>query len=99
MNKIDAKEYKERLINNLTDMLPVLRAAIGISQEEIARYIGISRQTYCAMEQKKRMMSWNTFLSLVLFFYANDSSQKVLKSREEFLDCVYRFLKYPQPEK
>lgn len=98
MNDIETKTYKETLIGNLTEALPVLRASIGISQDEIAKYIGVSRQTYCAMEQKKRMMSWNTFLSLVLFFYANDNSKKVIESRRKFIDNVYNFLQYPRSE-
>lgn len=98
MNSIESKKIKETLISNLTEALPVLRASIGISQEEIAKYIGVSRQTYCAMEQKKRTMSWNTFLSLILLFYVNDNSKKVLESRKKFLDCVYMFLQYPRTE-
>lgn len=98
MDDIETKSYKETLIGNLTEALPILRASIGISQDEIAKYIGVSRQTYCALEQKKRMMSWNTFLSLVLFFYTNDNSKKVMESRRKFLDNVYSFLQYPRSE-
>lgn len=48
------KSEKEELIQTLTGALSVLRAAIGISQGEIAEYIGVSRQTYCAFEIGKR---------------------------------------------
>lgn len=98
MNDIETQAYKETLVSDLTETLPVLRASIGISQDDIAKYIGVSRQTYCAMEQKKRMMSWNSFMSLVLFFYANDKSKKVLESKKKFLDNVYSFLQYPRTE-
>lgn len=36
---------KDKLIEILTDELPVLRAKIGISQGDISNIIGISRQT------------------------------------------------------
>ena len=98
MSNNEVQAYKETLMEALTETLPVLRASIGISQDELAKYIGVSRQTYCAMGQKKRMMSWNTFLSLVLFFYANDNSRKVLESRRKFIDNVHSFLQYPRSE-
>lgn len=43
---------KDKLIEILTDELPVLRAKIGISQGDISNIIGISRQTYNAIETK-----------------------------------------------
>lgn len=52
---------KERLIDILTEELPVLRTKIGMSQEDLSEIIGISRQTYSSIETKKRKMSWNVF--------------------------------------
>ena len=45
---------REHLINILTDNLPVLRARIGFSQDDLSNIIGVSRQTYSAIETKKR---------------------------------------------
>ena len=56
---------KEKLIDTLTEELPSLRAKIGITQEELCRIVGISRQTYSSIETKKRKMSWNIYLSFV----------------------------------
>ena len=47
---------RNKLIEILTDELPVLRAKIGVSQDDISNIIGISRQTYSAIETKKRKM-------------------------------------------
>ena len=70
MENIVNKSEKEELIQTLTGALPVLRAAIGISQGEIAEYIGVSRQTYCAFEIGKRQMSFcSSFLMLKLIIY------------------------------
>lgn len=60
--------YKKTSIAVLQENLPVLRAKADISQEELASVIGVSRQTYCAIESGKREMSWNSYLSLVFFF-------------------------------
>lgn len=96
MRNIDTKERKEVLISELTNFLPVLRAALGISQGELAEKVGISRQTYCALEIKKRQMSWNTFLSLFLFFTSNSATNQLLTTREDFVDEVYEFMNYQQ---
>lgn len=96
MRNIDTKERKEVLISELTNFFPVLRAALGISQGELAEKVGISRQTYCALEIKKRRMSWNTFLSLFLFFTSNSATNQLLTTREDFVDEVYEFMNYQQ---
>jgi DNA-binding XRE family transcriptional regulator len=69
---------KERLIDILTEELPVLRAKIGLSQDDLSSIIGTSRQTYSSIETKKRKMSWNTFLSLILVFENNDKTKGLL---------------------
>lgn len=43
MRNIDKKREKEKLIFELTNFLPILRAALGISQGELAEKVGISR--------------------------------------------------------
>lgn len=80
MSRIDQAEQKapeldkDKLIDILTDELPALRAKLGLSQDELSNIIGISRQTYSGIENKKRKMSWNTFLSLILLFGYNDKT-------------------------
>lgn len=49
VNQID----RDCLIDILTDELSVLRAKIGIKQEELIDILGISKQTYSAIEIKK----------------------------------------------
>ena len=70
---------KERLIDVLTEELPVLRAKIGLSQDDLSGIIGISRQTYSSIETKKRRMSWNTYLSLILVFENNEKTRNLLE--------------------
>lgn len=94
MKNTVTKREKDELIELLTPMLPVLRATVGISQGEIADYIGVSRQTYCAFEIGKRKMSWNTFLSLFLFFISNAETNNLLKTKKGFITQVYKVLQY-----
>ena len=55
-----------------------MRAKARISQEDIAEKIGISRQTYSAIETGKREMSWTTFLALIAYFQNNESTKKMI---------------------
>ena len=71
---------KDELIDCLTEELPVLRAKIGLSQDDLSEIIGISRQTYSSIETKKRRMSWNVFLSLILVFENNEKTRGLLEA-------------------
>lgn len=73
-------EIQEKLIDNMTDNLPVLRKKLKLSQEELANIIGTSRYTVMLMETKKRRMTWNTYLSLVLLFDKNEGSSLLLRA-------------------
>lgn len=63
-----SENYKDMSVIALQENLSALRAKASISQEELSNIIGISRQTYSAIESGKRVMSWNVYLSLVFFF-------------------------------
>lgn len=75
---------KDHLISILTEELPVLRAKICLSQDELSNIVGISRQTYSAIETNKRKMSWNTFLSLLLVFGYNEKTATMLEMSGAF---------------
>lgn len=74
------QEEKNRLIEALTPELATLRSKAEISQEELSELIGVSRQTYGALERGVRKMSWATFLSLVLFYGCNQKTHRMLRS-------------------
>ena len=57
-------EEKQMLIAAITQELIPLRSKAGISQGELANLIGVSRQTYGAIERGDREMTWNTYLHL-----------------------------------
>ena len=70
---------KDSFIATLTPHLAILRTQAEVSQEELANLIGVSRQTYSAIERKIRKMSWNTYLSLVLFYDHNQKTHQLLR--------------------
>ena len=74
MLEIDRKKYTDAMAENL----PALRARIGLSQEQLAGLIGVTRQTISAIENKSRELSWPTFLSLLFLFSRNEDTRKLL---------------------
>lgn len=66
------------LIEILTEELPVLRARLRISQADLARGIGISRQTYSLIETKKQRMTWVTYMAMLAFFSADRKTRRAL---------------------
>ena len=75
---IDTK--KALCIMQLTKDLPVLRARIRLSQEEVANRIGVTRQTYNAIESQRRPMTWNTCVSLVTLFSSHEETKRMMRS-------------------
>ena len=84
---------KELLIKNMTENLPTLRKKLDISQEELSEKIGVSRSTIAGIENKKRTMSWNMFLSLLLIFIKIEDTDKLLNVMGIYTDELNAFIK------
>jgi hypothetical protein len=80
----DINKLKHSLMEQFRDELPVLRAKGRLSQENIAEKIGISRQTFNAIETGKREMNWTTFLALVALFQNNEQTRNMIESMDGF---------------
>ena len=80
------EDKREELIGILTEELPLLRAKLGISQENLCDIVGISRQTYSGIETKKKKMSWSVFLSLLMLFTNNEKTAPIIRSAGAFPD-------------
>lgn len=76
------------LINTMVTELPVLRARIGASQADISEKIGISRQTYNAIENGKKKLNWTVFLALFAVFSSYERTLKMLDSMEVFQEGI-----------
>ena len=87
-----SKKYKDLSMKILQDNLSALRARADITQEELANILGISRQTYYAIESKKKQMSWNTFMTTIFFFHELKSTTEMLKELKIYpIDLIIRF--------
>lgn len=65
-------------IELLTEELPIFRARLRVSQADIARGIGISRQTYSLIETRKQKMTWVTFMAFIAYFSSDPRTRKSL---------------------
>lgn len=88
-----ASDTREILIDKMTENLPVLRKKLKLSQENLAKFIGSSRYTVMLIETKKRKMTWNTFLSLVLLFDKNEETAVLLKALEIYTEDLDKMIK------
>ena len=86
-------ETREVLIDRMVENLPVLRRKLKLSQETLAQIIGSSRYTVMLIETKKRRLTWNTFLSLVLLFEKNEDTAVLLRALGLYTDELDAYFK------
>lgn len=73
------EELKEQAIDKMTEKMAALRTMLNYSQEELAKLIGVGRQTLVSIETRKRKMTWNTFLSLLFVFSQHRETAALLE--------------------
>lgn len=83
---LDAK--KELCCIQLVNDLPVLRARLGVSQEDVASKIGVSRQTYNSYEAKKRPVPWSVCIALITFFASNTKTREMMEKNTYLLELM-----------
>ena len=93
MDSIVSDAKKALCIVQLSNDLPMLRACLGLSQEEIADRIGVSRQTYNAIESGRRPMTWSTCISLVMLFSCFERTKKMMEFSNYCLEVMMEILK------
>ena len=79
---------RDELIMTLTAELPVLRARLGVSQEVLASAIGVSRQTYSAIETKTKKMSWTVFMALIAVLDLKEATSVMLDQIPDFIQTI-----------
>ena len=63
-------KFHEKLID--------LRKKAGLSQEELGNRIGVSRQTYNAIESGRKEMNWAIYCSLLLYFDYHPNAHTII---------------------
>ena len=94
MSLILDEQTKKDYCKVLSGNLPVLRAKLGATQQDLANRIGMSRNMIAQIETGKKEMSWVTFVALSLLFLKNETTAAVFKSLEIFDEKVEKFLMF-----
>lgn len=68
MPEFNISETRKHLIDALVEKLPELRKKCRMSQTDLARKIGKSRQTVSDIERKVAPMGWDTYLAIIFVF-------------------------------
>ena len=93
------EEERDKYIDALNENLAVLRVKAGISQIELCNVIGVSRQTYSAIETGKKRMMWPTYLTLIYFFDSLTETRELLRNMSAYpRELLYRMNEGKSPE-
>ena len=79
----DKAKIRDELIMTLTAELPVMRARLGMSQEVMASAIGVSRQTYSAIETRTKM-----FMALIAVLDMNEATSVMLDQIPDYIQTI-----------
>lgn len=92
MTKQELKIEQDILIDILSNNLKVLRRMSNVSQAELAKCIGVSRQTYSSFERGESRMNWSRYLSLIFYFDNNYATNEFLKKMGIFPDWFVKYI-------
>ena len=84
-NKL-SDECKNTAVKNMSDNLVALRTLLHLTQAQLAEIMGVTRQTLVSYETGKRIMTWNTFLSLMFIFSQKRETRELLSILNIYTD-------------
>jgi len=87
-----SKEERDTLCQTMAGCLPMLRARLGLSQEDLAQRVEVTRQTISAFESAQRRMPWNMFLAFLMLFTGHPTTKKLLYVMEIYTEELEKFL-------
>ncbi len=85
------QKKKEAYCSKLTELLPLLRARLGMTQEELGKVSGVSRVTISQIESGRAKMNWLHFSALMMVCTADRNAKELLYVRGMLDDALLRF--------
>ena len=78
--KQERKNNKKALLQDFANNLPNIRKQLGLSQSDLGKKVGLSRQTISSIERGIVPLTWNTMLAIS--FVATVNHPKILNSTD-----------------
>jgi len=86
------KDERNELMTTMSKNLSILRSKLSLSQEELAAMLGVTRQTISSFESGQRKMTWSIFLALVLIFFRNEPTKRLLVALNIYTPALNDYL-------
>jgi len=88
LNKI-SNEKKDEMIAKIIPRLPQIRKEMKISQTDLGKKVGLSRQTISGIERGTAPLTWNNYLAIMMFLDSNrDRCKTIFSDDSEDLDDI-----------
>lgn len=84
MEREERKKMQFQYMDKMVDYLPTLRSAAKLTQNQLAKRLGIARSTMVVIESRGRKLQWYMYLAMVLIFMQNDNSKRLIEALELF---------------
>ncbi len=85
------RDKKEAYCRQMTELLPLLRGRLGMTQEELGKVSGVSRVTISQIESGRTKMNWLHFSALMMICIVDRNAKELLYVRGLLDDDLLRF--------
>lgn len=85
------RDKKEAYCRQMTELLPLLRGRLGMTQEELGKVSGVSRVTISQIESGRAKMNWLHFSALMMICTSDRNAKELLYVRGLLDDDLLRF--------
>ena len=92
MGNPPSEKDKERIVSDFAELLPMLRARVGMTQKDLGAKIGATRQTIMFAENKRRTLTWSMFLTLAFLFYVDPRTKPYMMASGVICEELSEFL-------
>lgn len=82
------------LINILVENLPVFRAKLGATQATFAQRVGLTKTTLNHIENHKKELTWNNFITIILLLIQNDDTKPLVEVMGLYPEDLKKFLMF-----
>ena len=89
---MDKQKEREKLILEMTSLLPRFRQELGLSQTDFGEKVGVSRQTISSIERGTQELSWSNYLSILMFLNIHNGNDFIEGYIKENYDDIKEIL-------